>query len=319
MLTLECTSDDVDPIKIVIKNIVTMKPKEDPVAGSSEKKEYILYINFRPRTAAAAGDEEPEQEHVSLQFSDREIRDAWEHGIRNIMTGKGAVPAKDNVYVPAQPLVPITKIGLKNGSTAEELMTVVVDVGDKNNKQILFPVSAPAAGVDQEIFKKELWEKVVNFVEDNFILQTETMSLFRYMRTVVQRALMEKEVATMISDINSQSLRKLMENRGKLEPGVLGDDELHAAAEKRLDVLLAQLPERIGQSSGAPVVTQVLRRNIEKMKLMNGMVLKLAAAAPAEGASEHPTDGRASPNDDIGFGDLGLGVSRIDYGLGLKL
>lgn len=277
ILTVECISEDLDPTKIVIKSVLTLKSKdyETVDVDGAEKKEFVLSIHYTPMKEP--GEEfDPEPELCLLQFTNRDLRDSWEHGIKNIMTGKTS--SKSEVSVPSKPLVPITGISLKNG-TGEELMTVVIDL---DQKQVVFPVQAPAAGVDQEKFKKELWEKVIGFVEQNSILQTETMSLFRYIRTVVQRAVMEKEVATVISDISSQSLQKLIENRGKPEPGVLGDDELHAAAEKRLDVLLAELPERLGQTSGAPVITQVLRRNIEKMKLMNSMVLKLAAAAPAE-------------------------------------
>ena len=82
---------------------------------------------------------------------------------------------------------------------------------------------------------------------------------------------MEKEVTTIVDEINA--LR--FERYAKSKPGEPAD-QLLTQTNAQLNSLASDLPSRIGQhGSGATVVTQILKRNIEKMKLINDMAAKL--------------------------------------------
>eukprot|EP00397_Hematodinium_sp_SG-2012_P034606 GEMP01037129.1.p1 GENE.GEMP01037129.1~~GEMP01037129.1.p1 ORF type:complete len:308 (+),score=72.26 GEMP01037129.1:211-1134(+) len=259
----------IEPLTIRISDIETAKVKDLPKERDG-KNAYMLSLCYA-KDAQGHG----HGAHSSLQFEDRDVRDLWGHGLRSLMIGATGTDdgKQQSVNVPTQQLLPIKSIALQSGESGE-LMSVAVDLGKRH---ATFTVPIPQSNVDLEAFKTELWQKVVNFITENSILQTETMSLYRYIRCVVQRALMEKEVTTIIEDINNQNLETLMAKRGERQPGVLDDKQLHQTAEKHLDVLAAELMERVGHhGSGATVVTQILKRNIEKMKLMNNLVLKVA-------------------------------------------
>lgn len=253
-----------------ISDIESVKPKDYPQAGGGGHV-FLLTLCYTEEAQKTHG----QGAHSALEFPDRDVRDLWDHGLRSLITSASSGGEKQQeVSVPTQQLLPIKGISLRSGDKSGELMTVTVELGKRNAS---FAVSIPEPNYDREAYKKELWQKIVTFIADSSIVATETMSVYRYVRCVVQRALMEKEVTAIIEDINNQNLDTLMKKRGDRQPGVLDDDQLHQAAERHLDSLGAELPDRIGsQGSGAVVVTQVLMRNIAKMKLVNNVSLKLA-------------------------------------------
>merc|ERR1712025_1055091 len=97
------------------------------------------------------------------------------------------------------------------------------------------------------------------FVETNLVLPTEKTSLYRYIRSVVQRAQMEKQVEKIVEEINAQSFEKLKSERSGDSPT---DDDILAQTKEELKKIAENIPKNIGQhGSGATIVTQILKRN----------------------------------------------------------
>lgn len=245
--------DKPETLSILILDIEFIKTKDfnDSQTGSMI---FILSVNRKDGT------------HTSFQFEDKETRDAWDNGLRSLHSGV-AQSTKSDVKVPSSQFLPIKSIALQKPSPGQ-VVNIKVDIGKEDVKR-----SADLVVLENQTGKEQCTQIAVDFVEQQSILPTETTSLYRYIRSVVQRAQMEKEVIAIVEEVNNQSFEKIVAEKGNSDHAAIVE-----AAKARLTTIYNQIPLRIGQQgSGATIVTQVLKRNIEKMKLINEMAAKLAA------------------------------------------
>lgn len=113
------------------------------------------------------------------------------------------------------------------------------------------------------------------FIAEHQVLPSESKSLYRFLRSVTQRALMQRETTAVIAEIDAQRLGA--------EVGAAGTSRSAFAAELGLKRLAAEIPERLGQNGVcAGLVAQILSRNIEKTRLINKLAANVQTAAFAE-------------------------------------
>jgi len=280
--------EDYPPVKIFMNTILDIRHKDMKEDGTDS---HILQVHFLDHKDDA-------KVQGVIIFEDRDFRDTWEMGIKRLMTGyqKPADLVPDDYYVPKQELA-IFDIKILPTSNANELMKIELEIGlsamntqsdigtsvggtDRKKVSCIIP-NCPTDIGKEDFIKTNLWETLSAFIDDNTIFKAETISLYRYIRAIVVRQFMEQEVKDIVSEINAQNLKTLIDNRGEKQGGVLDDNELCLVADNRLTVLQSELPTRLlsfGHGNGAVQIKQVLTRNINKMKLMNNMVVKMAAA-----------------------------------------
>merc|ERR1712187_597001 len=99
-------------------------------------------------------------------------------------------------------------------------------------------------------------------MEAHRILPSEGTSLYRLVRSVVQRVQVEKETREIVEEISQQHLDALVKQQG---PGTaVNRKRLVEEADARLTKLANDIPHRIGeQGTGAQIVSKILLRNVE--------------------------------------------------------
>jgi hypothetical protein len=202
--------------------------------------------------------------HTSVQFKEATRRDAWETGLRTMISGASAGQSIGEVKVPKEQYQPIKSLTTETPQE-DELLRLTVSLGKR---------SAVLTVKKFETTAKD-WKRVTDeFVEANAVLPTEATSLYRYIRSVIDRTIMEREVLAVIEEINSKSFEALSRNR---HGSSATDEELVKMANDSLTTLASTLPTRVGShGNGGMVICQILHRNIEKMKLINDMAVRVA-------------------------------------------
>jgi hypothetical protein len=216
--------------------------------------------------------------HTSFQFALASKRDAWETGLRTMISGAMAGSKIGEVKVPAQQYLPIKSLTTETCGE-DELLRLTVSLGKREGTLLVRKT---------ENTLKD-WKRITDeFVETHAVLPTEATSLYRYIRSVIDRTLMEREALAVIEEINEQSFEKLARNRHQSSTN---DDEIVKTAAAALTTLGSTLATRIGShGNGGMVICQILHRNIEKMKLINEMAARVARTEGTSGgrASELP-------------------------------
>mmetsp|Transcript_52696 Transcript_52696/g.112696 ORF Transcript_52696/g.112696 Transcript_52696/m.112696 type:complete len:313 (-) Transcript_52696:136-1074(-) len=220
-----------------------------------------------------------------IQFYKREARDLWDAGLQALLASEAKNGA--TVSVPSSKYIAIKEVTLEEPRPGF-LVSVVVDVGKEENPRLEVPHGRAAGGDCKQITH--------DFIEANMILPTEGTALYRFVRAAVQRAQVEAETAKVVEEINSLQINELIRHRED-RPGS-APPQYYAIAEQakaRLKALSAEIPKRIGdQGTAAVFLAQILRRNIEKMIVINELAVERAGGATtghAGGATtEHADD-----------------------------
>lgn len=244
------------------------------------------------------GEEEPLVQHI-FQFTDRDKRDLWDHGLRTAVAaalaaiateaGKGKAGAAD-LQGGAGPskFHPVKQLTLQQPRAG---VLVMMKIELENSEE------APMLEVTEAECSPDDVKRLTNqFIDDHHILPTENTSLYRYIRSVVQRAQMERETAAIVEEINSQRFELMVQDPKYSSVGKLSaedSEKIVAEANAALAKIAEGIPKRIGQhGSGATIVNTILKRNVEKMKLINEMAAKVAVADPS---GPTPNPGAAAP------------------------
>merc|ERR1719463_934468 len=204
--------------------------------------------------------------HTSFQFTMAAKRDAWETGLRTLISGAMAGSKIGEVKVPSQQYMAIKSLTTEI-CAEDELLRLTVSLGKREG----------ILSVKKNENTAKDWKRITDeFVEKNAVLPTEATSLYRYIRSVIDRTLMEKEAIAVIEEINEESFEKKKKNK---HGSSATDDEIVLLANSALTTISSTLATRIGShGNGSMVICQILHRNIEKMKLINEMAAKVAKA-----------------------------------------
>lgn len=204
----------------------------------------------------------------AFQFNRREDRDAWEDGLRSLLSSSDIDVLKQDSAGPF--LAPINKIGLRRPPGPEVLVSVEMTLGgdpEQNKKELTRYLDVPQSSTKEQDTQRLVRE----FVRDNEIQPSEKLSLFRYVRTMVERAVTEQETKKLIEEINAlhyENLAKGLSSQGSIEEAVAG-------AKVKLDEIARSIPQRIGKrGTNSTIVGMILQRSTDKMKLVNDMGAK---------------------------------------------
>jgi len=198
-----------------------------------------------------------------LEFDSQEKRDDWGNGLRSLYHAHQWVNKRTEAKSDLRKLHLIKAITLQlprpGCILSMEIETAAgrkapLDVEDKKDKY-----SSDKC--------KELTQ---DFVMQNFIVPAEGASLYRFIRSVISRMLMERETNTIISEIDTQRFNKILENHRSAEHGEVR--KLLRLAEAQLRELAGAVPDRIGRHGPASqLLVDILLRSIEKTKIYNRM------------------------------------------------
>lgn len=263
VLMIEFKSSEGNPERILVKDIEYVKQTDYPEDNSFR---WVLGINHKDK----------EGKVTMLQFNKREDRDIWVSGLRSLVDGmRSSAPGQAPVVqtsaeLPTVVLQAVADIALEpplNGSMARVCLTLGKIGGEKVYLDIPEGKNVP----------QQLKSLVQDFVEQHSIMSSESTSLYRLLRTVMQRITVSRETQKIITEISSQRLDLLMPKGQSTEDPV----KIQEKAEERLNFLKAEIPRRIGdQGTAAPIVSMILQRNIDKMLIINEMIVKAREKEP---------------------------------------
>jgi len=238
---------------------------------------------------------------ITVEFKKKETRDAWEYSLRavwiefknqddEIPQGSSEDPAPG-----AKPESAADKLGTdRNAPESDKLGADKTKAGrvrtiTQVNLQRPSPgvLAAMAMELDNsshlatlEIMENkasvEECKKIVgDFVVKYGIVPAESLSLYRYLRSVIQRATIEREVETVIQKISLLQYEQMLSNSAASQPNATPED-IWKESKDGLDRIQETLSVRIGtHGAGAIIVSKILRRSVEKMKLINDMSHKI--------------------------------------------
>eukprot|EP00913_Durusdinium_trenchii_P031012 g29045.t1 len=113
--------------------------------------------------------------------------------------------------------------------------------------------------------------EIVKWVKENCVQPSETTSLYRLVKSLMYRSTLESKTAHIIQRINDCSFDKVLQAH---------DSEDHLTlfelTKAHLREIEHDIPKLIGhQGTAASMVVQILRRNVEKMKVINDLSFKI--------------------------------------------
>lgn len=226
-----------------------------------EKLVNVYVVSITCDLADGSGGSNPVQ--YFLEFDSAEKRDDWGNGLRSLYHAHQWVNKRTEAKSDLRKLHLIKAINLQlprpGCILSMEIETAAgrkapLDVEDKKDKYS----------------SEKCKELTQDFVMQNFIVPAEGASLYRFIRSVISRMLMERETNTIISEIDTQRFNKILENHRSAEHAEVR--KVLRVAEAQLRELAGAVPDRIGRHGPASqLLVDILLRSIEKTKIYNRM------------------------------------------------
>lgn len=206
--------------------------------------------------------QEKEGTQHSLQYRLKEDRDAWTGGLRSAIAAATA-NIKDAEEDQGPQYKRITEVELKEPE-ADVLATVAVSL-DGGSQALMIHLSEGRTSA------QEIKHQTQDFIAANEVDPRESTSLYRFLRTVAQRAVLEKETIGIVGEIQRHCVAHMLEEaEGKQDVS-----DMKLKAEKALTKLQDDIHRRLGeQGTGTSILTMMLRNNIEKMIHINELTAR---------------------------------------------
>lgn len=249
--------------------------------GDEDKYSYgIMVVRKTPTT-----DKEPTcSEQVLFLFGTLEERDTWQDGLHSMLSDiqhySTAEPRKDmklRLIRDIEELLP----------ERDDLVRFAVTVGDESDggtktpSRLIFRVPKAAYEKEQaerrrlsgdtkdktQKYHSELCKELVeDFVLHNFVIPAESVSLYRYVRSILNRLSMEAETIAITNEMDKLRLNESATQR--MHPSEM--KRKVKEREEKLTKLRKSLSERIGSHGpGASLIIKVLERSIDKTTYYN--------------------------------------------------
>mmetsp|Transcript_94832 Transcript_94832/g.178431 ORF Transcript_94832/g.178431 Transcript_94832/m.178431 type:complete len:317 (+) Transcript_94832:143-1093(+) len=241
-------------LEIIVSEIANIKVKDlfDNQAG----KLWILSVILSS------------QVHHSFQFEKETTRNMWDHGLRSIVFRHASSGHLIN-QTPGEEVIDgehsFAKIhSAQMKAPSEGTLVCMVIVFQGNIPEAYLEIPRDRADADH---CKRLTEE---FVKKYKVAFTHSTSLYRLVRAVTSRALLEQETQQVITEIDNCNSERIYEDLANRDKTSSERAELVVKAQERLDNLINSLPQRMGQTGPAAIlVGDMLKRNAMKMKLFN--------------------------------------------------
>uniref|UniRef100_A0A0G4FJV2 Uncharacterized protein n=1 Tax=Chromera velia CCMP2878 TaxID=1169474 RepID=A0A0G4FJV2_9ALVE len=242
---------------------------------------------------------------INFTFEDEVIRNTWVAQIASVVgpdrvkplmgdsptAAGGAVGSSGQLYKQILNLKLNTSRGQKDPATGESLLfSVGVKIGRGTGEQQETHELRIPSSIKPENKGKKCKELANAFVNENGVSPAESVPLYRYLRTVVQRESLPEVVDSIVKDLREFAFA---EKRSKAPPQESDDDVLESC-NADLDALRTALPIKLGLSKAPPsgkamdsshgpavaLVYEALRESIDKQKAINNASIKIRRAQP---------------------------------------
>jgi len=201
-----------------------------------------------------------------LEFETVEKRDDWGNGLRSLHHAYQWAHKRTEAKTDEQKLHLIKTINLQLPRPG---CIISMDVETAGGRKAELDVLDKKDKYSSDACK----ELTHDFVLQNFVVPAEGASLYRFIRSVLSRLLMERETNIILGEMDSYRYNKVTEGLAA-EKGANGSQvrmQLHTAQESLRD-LAEHVTERIGKHGpSSQLLVDILLRSIEKTKIYNRM------------------------------------------------
>mmetsp|Transcript_8001 Transcript_8001/g.17840 ORF Transcript_8001/g.17840 Transcript_8001/m.17840 type:complete len:327 (-) Transcript_8001:85-1065(-) len=259
-----------DEDSIALADIASVKVKD--FTGAAGEEHYVWSLTRRS----------DELEQMSFEFQSREERDQWGYAMRTLVNESGVVSLSGAVA---------DHQNQRRGRTIKHIDPDKPEYGTIVQLRVeLADGSAHILQVRDDQAAPQDCKKAVNqFIQENTVLDAEQHSLYRYVRSMVERVRLERDTQKIVDEINALHLEEVAHKSGVNINNAINMNQIKENARKQLSELSDNLESRLGKRGpGAAIVTMILRRNIEKMKMINEVYQKAAQAGIAPGQGHGP-------------------------------
>jgi hypothetical protein len=203
-----------------------------------------------------------------LEFDSPEVRDDWGNGLRSVHHAHQWMNRKnDSKKSDERKYHMIKAVNLLLPLDGQIVSMEIESAAGKKDKLV---IEDNPAKYDSATCK----QKTEDFIQNNFIVPAEGASLYRFIRSLVSRLLMERETNTILAEIDKHRFNKICEAKfGTATKANMNEvrNLLHEA-EEALRNLSDALPARIGKHGPASqLLIDIMLRSIEKTKIYNRM------------------------------------------------
>lgn len=207
-----------------------------------------------------------------LEFDTIEKRDDWGNGLRSLHHAYQWAHKRTEAKTDERKLHLIKTINLQLPRAG---CIISMDIETAGGRKAELDVLDNKDKYSSESCK----ELTHDFVLQNFVVPAEGASLYRFIRSVLSRLLMERETNLILGEMDSCRYNKVTEGLAVQTTGAAGKSStasqvrmaLHTAEEKLRDLALC-IAERIGKHGpSAQLLVDILLRSIEKTKIYNRM------------------------------------------------
>lgn len=275
---VETSGSDESTTKVIKLSCLSTVKAMDYIEGT--RVNCVLILRQKLDTAAEedgldTSDVPPlEEEEMIIQFTRVEDRDNWDTGLRYMMSALEVTVAKDQVDGPTKSFSRIKKVRLEE-PRAGVLVHARFELASGEEAVLEIP--------EHKADAKNLNHEIVKWVQDHCVQPSETTSLYRLVKSLVHRTTLESKTADVIQRINDCNFDKMLKAQGvSVEDQGMAVLELTKAHLREIE---NDIPTFIGeQGTAASMIVQILRRNVEKMKVINDLAYKIHASSHRKAA-----------------------------------
>jgi len=275
---VESSGSDESNTKVIKLSCLSTVKAMDYIEGT--RVNCVLILRHKLDTAEeesllASDVPQPEEEEIIIQFTRVEDRDNWDTGLRYMMNALEVTVAKDQVEGPTKSFSRIKKVRLEE-PRAGVLVHARFELASGEEAILEIP--------EHKADSKNLNNEIVKWVQGNCVQPSETTSLYRLVKSLVHRTTLESKTADVIQRINDCNFDKMLKAQGaSVEDQGMAVLELTKAHLREIE---NDIPTFIGQQgTAATMITQILRRNVEKMKVINDLAYKIYASSHRQTAA----------------------------------
>jgi len=201
-----------------------------------------------------------------LEFETADKRDDWGNGLRSLHHAHQWANKRTEAKTDSRKLHLIKTIQLELPRPGCIISMNIETAGGRK-------AELDVADREDKYDSAQCKELTHDFILQNFIVPAEGASLYRFIRSVLSRLLMERETNAILGEIEAFRYNKVTEAPG--HHGAVPASQirmlLHTADEKLRD-LAGVVPDRIGRHGpSSQLLVDILLRTIEKTKIYNRM------------------------------------------------
>jgi len=217
---------------------------------------------------------------LTFRFANVQDRDSWESGLRSLISSPMKLQRNSSTQPKNKPQLDITSLSLEKPGGGR---LVKVKVQMCQEKEAFLEV------LDNQCSAEDVRSVTSHFVHQHNLIMHDAKSLYRYVMSLVSRARIHKDTLAIVKEINLLDLETMVNDEANgeqvaeaIQAGVPRHRALFDKAQDSLDNLIENFDTRmLQQGPGAAIVVKLIRRNIQKMKIVNEQRIMAYDIAPS--------------------------------------